>query len=56
MAPDWYPVERVALLHFGPSTKFKFGPESWLSPRNGMYASAGPDALIHKFGAGKVSQ
>ena len=56
MPPDWYPVEWIAWLHFGPSREFHYGPDSWLSPRNGMYASAGPHPVIHKSGAGQVSR
>ena len=56
MGPDWYPVEWIAWLHFGPSREFQYGPDSWLSPRNGMYASAGPDPTIHKSGAGKAAR
>jgi hypothetical protein len=43
MAADWYPVEWISWLHFGPSREFHYGPDSWLSPRNGMNASAGPN-------------
>ncbi len=43
MAADWYPVEWVSWLHFGPSREFHYGPDSWLSLRNGMNASAGPN-------------
>ncbi len=56
MAPDLYPVEWIDWLHFGPSREFHYGPDSWLSPHNVMYASAGPDDVIHKSGAGKLSQ
>jgi hypothetical protein len=47
MAQDWYPVEWVAWLHFGPSREFQYGPDSWLSPRNGTYASSGPEPSLH---------
>jgi hypothetical protein len=56
MAPDWYPVEWVAWLHFGPSREFQYGPDSWLSPRNGTYASAGPDPSLHNKEAGKAAR
>jgi hypothetical protein len=46
----------MAWLHFGPSREFHYGQESWLLQRNGMYASAGPDPVIHKSGAGKKSR
>ncbi len=56
MAPDWYPVEWVAWLFFGPSREFQYGPDSWLSPRNGTYASAGPEPSLHNKEAGKASR
>ena len=56
MAPDWYPVEWIAWLHFGPSRDFHYGPDSWLSPRNGTYASAGPDPSLHNKEAGKAAR
>ncbi len=56
MAPNWYPVEWVAWLDFGQSIEFQYCPDSWLSPRNGTYASAGPSPSLHNKNAGKASQ
>ena len=56
MAPDWYPVEWVVWLHFGPSREFQYGLDSWLSPGNDTYASAGPDPSLHSKEAGKAAR
>ena len=55
MPPDWYPVEWVVWLHFGPSKEFQYGPDSWLLPRNGTYTSAGPDSSLHNKEARKAA-
>ena len=56
MTPDWYPVEWVVWLHFGPSREFQYGLDSWLSPGNDTYASAGPDPSLHSKEAGKAAR
>jgi hypothetical protein len=56
LAQDWYPVEWVVWLHFGPSREFQYGPDSWLSPRNGAYASSGPEPSLHNKEAGKAAR
>jgi hypothetical protein len=56
MAQDWYPVEWVAWLHFGPSREFQYCPDSWLSPRKGTYASSGPEPSLHNKEDGKAAR